>query len=340
MSWFGAIDRQLIGLLRDVDAFEWSLVDDVSAFFERAELHGVLGVAFDAYLRAGSKLPEDRERIAVARELDSAGHLAMLARVGGALAARDVRGVALKGALFGERFYPEAWMRATSDIDLLVAGPDIEGARAAVESVGYRLFDDAEKQAWSLREHHHWTFAHASAAPLELHFQAYRGLGSMMPGKPLVARSRASRLRGIRILDPADELVFLSVHAAAHRFIRLGWLYDLKLLLVTMDRSQVGIAVDRAEALGYRQTLGLAALLLHEVLGVSRLQEHSASLGRLREPLLRAVSTEPDGAALRSATRFVFTLALCGSASGAAGYAYRSSRGHASRLLTSVRKAI
>ena len=54
-----------------------------------------------------------------------------------------------------------------------------------------------------------------------------------MPAADLVARSTgvtSTHGRGLRILAPEDELVYLAVHATAHGFTRLMWLYDLKLL--------------------------------------------------------------------------------------------------------------
>ena len=82
----------------------------------------------------------------------------------------------------------------------------------------------------------------------------------MVPAAELIARSSAVTSapgRGLRLLALEDEIVYLAVHAAAHGFVRLMWLYDLKLLCrrhsAEIDWSKV---VERAR---YVRTLTAVA---------------------------------------------------------------------------------
>ncbi|AKV00807.1 hypothetical protein AKJ09_07470 [Labilithrix luteola] len=260
----------------------------------------------------------------------------MLHRIDEALAARRIRALVLKGPLFAERFYPRPSARATSDIDLLVEEGSVPAAAEALEGLGYATATGPEEERFR-REHHHLHLSHPHALPLELHFHAYRGFGHTLRSEPLIERSRmvsGHEFMTLRVADPADELVYLAVHASAHRFVRLAWLLDVRLLLERMTSDERELARARADAWGYRRALSLCALLVREVLGVS-----ADSLGPiepirgLRESLLRAIVGEPGNPVLRSATRFVYTSALCDSWNASARYAVHASRGHAKRLL-------
>lgn len=341
-SFPAATDRALVTLLR-ASLGEGGVPSalDTRAVLDRAELHGVAGVARDALRAASVGVDASTEtRVSLretARELDHAAHLAMLARIDGALANAGIHAVVLKGPLFAERFYARPGARGTTDIDLLVAEGDIDTATRALAAVGYSGLRGREEERFR-REHHHLHFAHASAVPLELHFHAYRGFGSVMRSEPLISRRRAvlapQRLSAIGVLEPQDELVYLAVHAASHRFGRLAWLYDLALLLRTMTAREVDTAAKRARSLGYARALAFAGTMLVDTLGVdpdsvARL----GALGPLATTVVQAIVAEPAHPWSRSATRFVYTAALCDTPRGAVGYAYGASVGHARRVL-------
>jgi hypothetical protein len=134
------------------------------------------------------------------------------------------------------------------------------------------------------------------------------------------------------VLSPEDELVFLAVHAAAHRFIRLGWLYDLRLLVATMSESELDRAAERACKWRFARVLAFAGSLLVELMGIPDVAV-APIRGKSPSRLARYVVEEPESAVLRSATRMVYTVALCDKKSAAARYVFRASRGHVRRLL-------
>ncbi|MHB8879844.1 MAG: nucleotidyltransferase family protein [Myxococcaceae bacterium] len=70
---------------------------------------------------------------------------------------------------------------------------------------------------------------------VEVHFRLMANWGASGVSSTLEGRS-------VRYLCPEDELVYLALHVANHMLGRLGWLYDLKLLVLaypSLDWSRV-----------------------------------------------------------------------------------------------------
>lgn len=322
-------DRLLLDAIRALPRVEG--VEEAATIFEHADGHGLAGVLFDAWQAAGVTLPAELARhLAIreaAREIDHAAHVAMLRRIDEALAIEELRAVVLKGALLAERLYRRPAARFTTDIDLLVAPDDLERALAALRGVGYEAYDGPEEEHFR-RAGHHLHLYQEGAPPLELHFHAYRGFGEVLAAPSLIARSEAVEgFAAIRALAPDDELLYLAVHAAAHRFSRLGWLYDLELLLRRHGPWLVDAARERARVHRLAAPLAFALEELALLLGFA----HGATgLPAWRRALLVRITEEPRRPLLRSLTRFVYSLALCEDLGAAQRYA-RAAVGHRAR---------
>lgn len=336
VDWQGAFDRSLIDVLSSRKCEGASAARPSDALFVRGEQHGVVGVLLERW-------PVASDVRDVARQLEHQAHLDLLGQIDDVLVRARLRAVVLKGAGLAERLYPRPWLRPTSDVDLLVREADLEAARDALSAVGY-VWEDTAVEARYRRQHHHIHLRRSGSLPLELHFHAYRGFGRVMASEPLLARSVAFRGRhpesgvrqwqALRALSPPDEFVYLAVHAAAHRFVRLGWLYDLELLLDTMGREDIAAARSLAMVSGFFRATSLAAELLVALLGVDPARLVGLrGLGRSREAVLCRVLAEPASPLLRSATRFVFTSSLCDSPVAAIRYAHRGARDHLARIL-------
>jgi hypothetical protein len=292
--------------------------------FSRAEVHGVAGVLWAAWKSSGApvaaELASSLEARALAREMDHQAHLAVLGMIDSAL---TVPAIALKGPLFAVRYYERPSARGTTDIDLLVAERDIEGAIRSLASVGYDLADSREAVAWSLREHHHVHLVRPHAPDLELHFHAHRGFGVTLRTELLAERSVAMEgFSAIRVPSPEDELAYLAVHAASHRFGRLGWLYDLRLVVERMSPAAVELAAARARAWGVARPLALAGELLIEVLGMDpSVVRPLGALAPARKAVVHAIVAEPRTRLLRAATRLAYTLMLADSTAASLRYA-------------------
>lgn len=304
--------------------------------FRRAELHGVAGVIWEAWKAAGvlvePALAERLETSAIARDLDYGAHLEMLRQIDSCLTSPAV---ALKGPLLARRYYAMPSARGTSDIDLLVDESDLTATIGALSRIGYAVFDSNEEIAWSRREHHHLHLTRASAPDLELHFHAYRGFGVTLRAEALAQRSViAEGYASLRVPVAEDELVYLAVHAASHRFGRLSWLYDLKLVIETMSSEAVELAAERARAAGFSRVVSLAGELLRETLGVSpEVVRPLGILGLARRAAIHAIVAEPDARLLSSASRFAYTTLLADTIGASLRYATTSSVRHARSLL-------
>lgn len=306
------------------------------ALFARAALHGVGGVLWDGWKAAGlpvdPALARQLDVAAIARELDYSAHLAALREIDGRLAKPAV---ALKGPLLARRYYPRPSARGTSDIDLLVEEADLVATIEALVPIGYSVFDSQEEIAWSRREHHHLHLTRANAPDLELHFHAYRGFGVTLRTEALAARSiPADGFAMLRVPSAEDELVYLAAHAAAHRFGRLSWLYDLRLVVESMSTSALEVAAERARAVGFSRVVALAGELLVATLGVS--PETVRALGHLgpgRSAAIHAVVVEPEARLLSSASRFAYTTLLADSVGASLRYATTASVRHTRSLL-------
>ena len=333
-------DGRLVETLRALPDLPASARVDVAGLLARAELHGLAGVVHDALTRANVSCTPDLDRELAwreaAREIDHAAHLQMLVRIDEVLVDSGLVAAALKGPLLAERFYPRPAARATSDTDLLVDEADLSAVGQALAQIGYVGAEGVAEERYR-REHHHLHFSHDNALPLELHFHAYRGFGRTLPSEPLVARGRtysAGSLRAIRVLAPADELVFLAVHAAAHRFERLGWLYDLRLLIETLTVEQRMLAAQRATEWGYARAVSFAGELLIDVLGMRAVDVEPIVRRELwRSQLLGAVTSAPRSPLRRSASRFLYSLALCDSPAAALRYSRAAMSGYAARAV-------
>jgi hypothetical protein len=336
-GWPARRDRVLVHAMRS-GAGSPEVAMPARELFAQAEAHGLADVLFDVWDRPGAPLEDDLRDVLTrrrrAREIDHHAHLAMLARIDEVLAQRGIRAVALKGVLLAERIYPRPPARGTTDIDLLVAEGDLERASETLRDVGYEP-SRAKSEVRFRREHHHITLLHAHAPPLELHFHAIRAFGGTLRSEPLIERSIGFRdLRAVRVLSPPDELVYLVLHAAWHRFGRLGWLHDVALLIGTMTDDELREAHRRANAEGFGRVLAYAAALLERTSSVPRGRlDLLGHLGSARTSLVAGVTAEPRVGLLRSATRFLYAASLCDSLPHAARYAHHASKSYAQRLL-------
>jgi hypothetical protein len=209
---------------------------DWSGLLREAARHGLVG-ELAARLPPDSQLPpgfraELRQRLAQT----AAASLRLgdvLAELVGVLGRAGVRIAALKGPVLAERVYAAPGFRPSTDLDLLVAERDLDGAARALAALGYEP-DRTWIGGYQRRHHHHVTLHRAGGPGVELHFRALVAFGSVLPSEPLLARARPYRTSAgseTLVLSRDDEVLYLCLHAANHRFERLGWTNDLLLFL-------------------------------------------------------------------------------------------------------------
>lgn len=281
-------------------------------FFEVATEHGVRGVLVDALAGAGALPPAVERRELRGRALDALfcdSHRAALARVLKALSRAGVRAASLKGPALAERVYSRPDARPSSDFDLLVDAADLESATRALAALGYAAEGGAAGRYY--REHHHHVhLEHVSLPLVELHHCAYRGFGVQLAGAPLLARAvrHTSPRWTTWVLAPEDELLYLAVHAAGHRYERLVWLYDLKLFVAAHPALDWDVVARRAEAAGLSAVLSLTCDLLASRLGVPRVWSGAVAAP---DPLRGALAPALMASARALPARFAFNTLLC-----------------------------
>jgi len=271
------LDHLMAAIPEEQERFE-ALCRDVAdwvALVESAGREGVLGIVRREILLARVPVPEPArrllERLEAVERLWQANVARALDQALLALDSRGVQTVALKGPVLAERLYPDASMRRSTDLDLLIAEADIERAAAALEPLGYEL-EDGLAALYARRHHHHLRLAGRCPPVIELHFRAYVGFGVTLPAEALLGRARPYRTAAgapCWVLAPEDELLYLAVHAAGHCFDRLLWLYDLKLFMTRHPSLHWNIVASRARALGVMAALALSSGVLRRRLGIS-----------------------------------------------------------------------
>lgn len=224
---------------------------EAEAFVRAAARHGLAGFAAHASERAGWVLPEGARELLRRESQSSAARAirvhALLLRSLDALAAVGVVPVVLKGTALARRLYPDPFHRATTDVDLLVAGAQVEASSRALEGLGLR--QAPEKPGHGGEHSHHLEFD-GPAGLVELHFRALVGYGQVLEADALVAQAEEGELEGkrVRYLRAEEELVYLSLHASNHLLQRLAWLFDLKLLVLANPRLSWPRVVEVARA--------------------------------------------------------------------------------------------
>lgn len=235
---------------------------------EEAFEQGVAGVLVERMAAAGFTLPRAARETAERRlARDRLWHRRLtedLRRVLPAIEESGVTAVALKGPVLAERLYPEAALRASGDLDLLVRPADLARAREVLEQSGYRRRPGAPPD-------HAMIFDGAGGGVIDLHHRASAGFGTTLEAEDLLARAVLYRTESVgpaRILSREDEFLYLAVHAARHRFQKLRWLYELRLFVERHPDLAWGTVGDRARALHVRRAVSLACGVLERRLRV------------------------------------------------------------------------
>jgi hypothetical protein len=184
-----------------------------------------------------------------------------------ALSQSDILAVPLKGPFLAERLYGNAALRVSRDLDLLVRKADLPRAEAALATIGFipGAPDDY---------HRPW---HRRTTTVELHHDVENPLAFNFHVEGAIERARPAVFQGERCwqLAPDDELLFLCLHAARHRFELLSLILDLQLAFEKLPGASTAwhLRPEVAELSGLL-TLGLAM--------VHRLQPSTAVVPNLR----------------------------------------------------------
>jgi hypothetical protein len=216
--------QSLLDLLRGdlrrhgFDDAEWA------ALLDLAEQEGVVPWAVERLRLLGEELsPEQRKRLHNVRREAEISAFVWTETLKSILAAFDratLPVISLKGPCLAERLYGNAALRTCYDLDFLVRRPDLRRAEDVLASLGFSpdRYPDDYHRGWS---------RHGSK--VELHHNVENPLAFEFDINAALLRARHSSFQGasVWLLDPADELLFMCLHAVRHRFERLCLILDL-----------------------------------------------------------------------------------------------------------------
>jgi hypothetical protein len=183
--------------------------------------------------QSGDVLPASVAERLAASERDAAiaafYWTAQLKQVLHSLSAEEIETVALKGPMLAERLYGNAALRVCRDLDLLVARRDVDRAERVLAAAGYELGEPDDY-------HRPW---HRQGATVELHYDVENPLAFDFHVEGALKRSQLVEFHGkpCRIFTPEDELLYLCLHAARHRYDRMSVILDLQLAFERLPGS-------------------------------------------------------------------------------------------------------
>jgi putative nucleotidyltransferase-like protein len=184
------------------------------------------------------------------------------------LAQRGLTPVVLKGRLLASRYWPDTASRPAYDLDLLLESGTIDEAIAALTASGY--VEVPEPQAVELKG--------AILLPpvgrrivVDLHWRPMRTAARGIDPVRLLSRARPAVLDGrpIRMLEEADQLLYLLVHHGKHGLRQLKWLLDLHAIARRAQPAIWGEAARRAIASRSTRPFSAAAAVVTSLPGVT-----------------------------------------------------------------------
>lgn len=231
-------------LAPDAWAFPAPLVADLSgrvdpdAAVAAAAFHGIAG-----YVRAAVKAANGSPALVAALEpahshglLTHVRTLADLALVADCLGGADIPFAVLKGPVLAMRTHPRPDLRAYTDLDILVPPPNFGAAVTRLIEAGCEPVVTAWRalQAAGAGE---IALTLPSGGALDLHWHTLnsdhlRAIFDVDPGA-MVGRAVPARVGSVsvRVLDPADEFVYVAMHMVLSGADRLIWTKDVDLLI-------------------------------------------------------------------------------------------------------------
>ncbi len=199
-----------------------------------------------------------------------------LGRVVQALRDARVEFAVLKGAAAAAH-YPDLTLRPFGDIDLLVRTEIVDKAEAALRSLGYL---PSRPSGWARQQYFHSSplLPQEVGCNIDLHWALTRPQDKLpMPTALLWERLTEVEVQGVRlpVLDPVDQLLYLTRHAfVQHRFaLGLRPVLDISHLIASWGEREWAALAARVRSEGWRACLQLALGLVERILAPGAVPE-------------------------------------------------------------------
>jgi hypothetical protein len=205
----------------------------------------------------------------------------------------SLRAVLLKGPSLAERLYGRAALRVSRDLDLLVSKADLTRAESVLTAIGFvpAPYPDDYHRAW-----------YRGTTTVELHHDVENPLAFNFDVESALRQAQRAVFQGQPCWHPGpeDELLFLCLHAARHRFERLSLILDLQLAFEKLSGMTDGWS-PRPEVAGLHHIFVLGVAMTRRLQPemsipfggrVSKKQE--LHLERLADRLWQRLLTQPS----------------------------------------------
>jgi hypothetical protein len=243
----------------------WPPGTDVSAFLTYAATDGVVGLLYARLHASGvlSQLPNALVEGLRAGAYRQAGtEMAQrleLQRLVAAMHSSGLNGLLMKGASLAYDVYADPAWRVRSDVDLFIRAADRDAVRALLQQLGY-VSVDALSGELAISQFHCERVATLGIRHLcDVHWKIVNRLrlADAVQFNELAAGAIPLPMLGpgARGLGHVHALWLACVHRAAHHYDQdtLLWVYDVHLLVETLDAGGLGRLVALAERTGVRR---------------------------------------------------------------------------------------
>lgn len=181
----------------------------------------------------------------------------------------------VKGVTLGSLAYPDPFLKASMDIDILAAPDQLGSAASALRSAGYQAILPATASDERLRS---WHYSRKESVWLhgDLQFQLdlHTRLAdhpALIPGIGIISpRQSVSIAPGIELPTLAPEALFayLCVHGASSAWFRLKWICDFAALLDGVAPAEIERLYVRSQHLGAGRAAAQALLLADHLFNI------------------------------------------------------------------------
>jgi hypothetical protein len=195
-----------------------------------------------------------------------------LARILRRLEAHGIKAMPYKGPVLAQTLYGDVTARQFSDLDILVCPEDVQPAKIALASLGYKPTIEltARSERAYISSGYEYSFDGVSGSHLlEVQWRILpRFYSADFDVAGLFEKAEQVTFAGhsFATLCVHDLLLVLCVHAAKHLWVQLSWLCDVA-ELAKSRRIDWDATWQRAHRLGLQRIVALNLLLAHDLLG-------------------------------------------------------------------------
>ncbi|MBW0008393.1 MAG: nucleotidyltransferase family protein [Sphingomonas sp.] len=269
---------------RPTPRFNWPLFLDVARY------HRIEGLVWNALSQADFAFPndihDDLSKAASAIAARNVTAMAECVELRDAFARANVPLLFLKGIPLGAIAYVNPALKASVDIDLLIAPADLLLATKVLRDLKYQVSipsSDSVLARWHRRSKESVWVKDQGRIQIDLHTRAADN-PSLIPWVGVHSPTHLVRVApGLTLptLDTAEQFAYLAVHGGTSTWFRLKWISDFAGFLSSKSPEEIGRLYRRSQELGAGRAADQGLLLADRLFGTLN------GNGSLRDELLQ-----------------------------------------------------